>query len=191
MGQGALGRKEIENYIISPQVVCTAAEEATHRRQSHAHNAPKEDDIYGMLTEILDTDEIRSDVQYQVVPEYRDTLGNELDDSTKERRATEWFNTNWLDQDWRIRNCPGKKVLSRLRKSLQDKYAITVTPSLLVAALRECPEDIERVVSMLSGAFVELHKHRTLGTCRVAEETRLTMPRTRTCTSPSREHEQR
>ena len=148
-----LGRKEIENYLISPQVVCTAAEEATHRRQSHAHNAPKEDDIYGMLTEILDTDEIRSDVQYQVVPKYRDTLGNELDDSTKERRATEWFNTNWLDQDWRIRNCPGKKVLSRLRKSLQDKYAITVTPSLLVAALRECPEDIERVVEHVERCF--------------------------------------
>ena len=112
----SLKRKEIENYFLDSRVISTAAKKLSEQRSNRTNTKityPNIEDVEQKLIEILDTSDICNIVKCQVVPAYRNNLSKELDSATKEAKADEWFAQKWDDPDWRIRNCPGKKVFKR------------------------------------------------------------------------------
>lgn len=151
-----LKRKEIENYLLDPHGISKAVANLLEKRREHVEttiNCPTVEEIQTGLDEILNKLEIRNTVKYQVLPKYREELDNKLDSSTKERKAEERFNQEWSDEDWRIRNCPGKEVLKGLRKWCKDNYSVTLTDSTLMMALQQCPDDLRDIIGKLQEYF--------------------------------------
>lgn len=148
--------KEIENYLLDSAVIAKAVLNLVEQRKKYIDKSvdyPSLDEIQERINEILSSTEICSTVKCQVVPRYRETLNNSLDPSTKERKGEEWFSENWNDQAWQVRNCPGKEVLTQLRTWCQNKYHLTLTPSKLVEALLELPDDVVEIMDKLQKYF--------------------------------------
>jgi len=97
--------------------------------------------------------EIHDLVYDRIVPKYRKTLDNQFDDVTKETRGRQWFDGNWSDQDWQIRYCPGKMVLTRMKTWCQGHYSLTLTPQKLIKALQQYPEDVLGIIEKLHEYF--------------------------------------
>jgi predicted ATPase len=151
-----LQRKEIENYLLDSVVIGKAVSNWVEQRKKHVSKDsgyPSHDEIQGEINRILSSDEIYTTVKCQVVPKYRDTLGNSLDPSTKEKKGEEWFNEKWNDQAWQTKNCPGKEVLTQLRTWCQTKYNLTLTDSKLAEALLKLPDDVAEIMDRLQKYF--------------------------------------
>ena len=97
--------------------------------------------------------EIRDLVRWHLVPQYRETLDTHLDTSTREANAEQWFTKQWEDGQWRIRNCPGKSVLKKVRNWAQNGFGLTLTTKLIMDALTECPADIADTAQKLQTYF--------------------------------------
>ncbi len=168
-----LGRKEIENYLLEPKVLAKAAEAAAERRKERSNTSiipPDHDAFYNKLEEIFKETEIRDEVRLQLVPRYRASLDQKNDSSTRERNAEQWFQEKWNDEQWRIRNCPGKAVLKKIRGWCQNDYGITLTTKSLVDAVVECPPDIADIAQKLEEFFYKSKNGTRIG-CRVPHST--------------------
>jgi hypothetical protein len=151
-----LKRKEIENYLLDSHGIFKAVANLLEKRRERVEttiNCPTVEEIQTGLDEILNKPEIRDTVKYQVLHKYREELDDKLDNSTKDRKAEERFNQEWSDEDWRIRNCPGKEVLKGLRKWCKDNYSVTLTDSTLIMALQQCPDDLRDIIGKLQEYF--------------------------------------
>jgi|GEM_PF-3539413 len=151
-----LHRKEIENYLLDPHVIERAIDTAVNERQQHtgmAVNSPTREDIQAEMCKLLNAPETHNLVYDRIVPKYRKTLGNQLDDVTKETRGRQWFDDNWSDQDWQIRYCPGKTVLTSMRIWCQEHYSLSLTPQKLIKALQQYPDDMLDIMEKLQKYF--------------------------------------
>ena len=92
-------------------------------------------------------------MKYQVVPKYRETLSRGKDASTREAEADAWFEKQWKDRAWRVRNCPGKQVLAAIREWLQQSYKLTLTAKTLAKSISACPEDVAAIAAEVQGHF--------------------------------------
>jgi hypothetical protein len=153
-----LKRKEIENYLLEPTVVFAAISRlADQRRQRTGRDVvlPTPDELAAKLNGILLQPEIMNLVKFQVLPRYRETLPREHDPAHRERIGEEWFASRWQDESWRLRNCPGKQVLSSLREWVQKSFQVTLTTRALVDSLAECPQDLTEIVAAVRQHFYE------------------------------------
>lgn len=151
-----LGRKEIENYLLDPAVIIRAANAAAERRKNRTSEevrTPTEGEIRVKIESILADPNIRNYVKYQVVPRYRETLLHDLDHSTKEKQAEQWFDDMWNDDEWRINNCPGERVLAALRQWYQEEFDLTLTNTKLIEAMKKCPADVLEIAERLQSHF--------------------------------------
>jgi len=152
----SLERKEVENYLLEPSLLAAAIRASAKRREEGTGKdvkVPNKDTVAEVLTSNLTDDEVRNIVRWQVLPRYRQLLDSQAADSTKERSADEWFEKQWADKQWRIRNCPGKVVLKRMRQWCQEKWCLTLTPKTLIEAMSECPSDIAKIVQAIQKHF--------------------------------------
>lgn len=151
-----LGRKEIENYLIEPDVIENAVKclikDRNERFNKSAH-APTKKEIESKIDKILNDHEIKENLKYQVMPKHRNGLNKKLDKSTKEKETEEWFEKNWNDQNWRIKNCSGKKVLAKLSDWCKEEYSISLTPNKIIEYLQQCPEDIQEIIKKINEFF--------------------------------------
>lgn len=151
-----LNRKEIENYLLDYAVIAQAAADLVEERKKYtgkSMSCPTVEEIQAEVNSILDSPEIRRIVKCQVVPKYRERLDHSLDPSSKERKGEKWFDEKWNDESWRIRNCPGKEVLTRLRRWCQQTYRLTLTPPKLAATLHQLPDDVQEIMDKLQEYF--------------------------------------
>ncbi len=155
-----IGRKEIENYLLDPNTIAEAAASLAEDRKKHIGTDvryPTAEEVKQAVSKILNKTEIRTTVKCQTVPQFRETLDNKLDPSTKEREGEKWFDKQWQDENWRIRNCPGKEVLSLLRTWCQNEFSLSLTNRRLVDNLKDCPEDILDIAEKLESYFYSRH----------------------------------
>lgn len=148
----SLPRKEIENFFIEPAVFARAlVAAADERRQFTGHDVavPDEAEVRLQLDQLLNSPEYRDSVKWQIVPRYEDSLDSRLDVPTRRQRGEEWFEQKWNDAMWRIRNCPGKKVLAALRKWAQATYSLTVSNAKLCNACREVANDLNGTATVI------------------------------------------
>ncbi len=152
----SLGCKEVENYLLSPEVFAKAATIAAERRNARtgkAISAPDSEAFRAKLNEILSDTKIRDTMRLQLVTGYMGSLDRKDDPSKRLGEAEKWFQEKWDDDQWRIRNCPGKAVLKRVREWCQDKHGLTLTTNALANALPECPEDIAKIAKKIQMFF--------------------------------------
>jgi len=151
--------KEVENLLLDPNAISVALKATAEKRKNSTGQEiiglPGVEDIRKRLDEIVSEREIEEKVRCQLLPRYRNGLERHLDDATKEQRADRWFDEQWKDPEWRLRNVPGKDVFRSVRRWCQSSFGITVGPLDVVQTIVECPGSIvelaEKMESHLYG----------------------------------------
>ena len=132
-----LSRKEIENYLLVPAALCAAINGDVRRRPgSSSVGMCDEQEVSAELMNITEplTSEIRA--QYSASrSDYLGGIGDKRATATLIMEAGDWFDPQWLTIEGRIRICPGKEVLARLREWAQTKYGVTVSTSSITSKM--------------------------------------------------------
>jgi hypothetical protein len=151
-----LGRKEIENYLLVPSAVCSAlnAEARKRRAERGEHPVCSISEVEGAIMEI--TNSMRSNVHSQYLArrgEHLTKTGDRRDQATILRETGDWFDEEWSTLDGRIRVAPGKDVLARLRDWAQERFAVTLTTSLILGKLskNDIAADLIGIIERLDG----------------------------------------
>lgn len=128
-----LERKELENYLLAPEILTRAIEKRLANAKSKKLD-DFQDDVQEWLLEL--TEEMRPDVfgqfcnhQWKVIKAAQEGI----DGSTIYKQLMVTFEYAWNDHDARMRMVPGKKVLAMLNARLTEKYGISLTPSFIIA----------------------------------------------------------
>ncbi len=144
-------QKEIENYLLLPEVLNRVVLHAVRERARRTGEEPAvEVDVRPLLAQI--TRKLKAHCRGQYVSRYCDFFS----DSGKDRagltsEALEIFDGKWAKLDSRLGIVSGKKVLKSLRNALQRKYKVTISDMRIASAYRkeEIPEDIANLVAKL------------------------------------------
>ena len=141
-------RKEIENYLLTPEVIDRAlARLAKDRgeRTGHLLIMPQARDLLEELTVGM-----RTDVQAQLAAK-RLPLRKRLDEATLLAEVGHDLDDRWPDLALRLEVLSGKEVLARLNGRLQDEIGMSLTPRRIIDAYeaREIPLEIRSLVARL------------------------------------------
>ena len=150
-----LGRKEIENYLLVPSVLSRAINaEAQKKHKPQKPQTCNDEDISLQLAEITGplVNEIRA--QYAANrSEYLSKSGDRRAPATLIKEADDWFSKEWETLEGRIRICPGKQVLSRLREWAQHKFGVTLTTTTITSKMTktDLARDLKQALNSLDG----------------------------------------
>jgi energy-coupling factor transporter ATP-binding protein EcfA2 len=132
-----LGRKEIENYLLVPSVLCTAINaEIRRRNKTEKIKLCSQEEVASKLIALTTplSNEIRA--QYSACRnEYMTKVGDKRTSATLIKEAADWFDHEWKTIEGRIRICPGKRILSMFREWVQDTYGVTLTIKSITSKL--------------------------------------------------------
>ena len=146
-------RKEIENYLLLPNVLQRALDDAIHERSTRTGEPQiKAMSIEELLFEV--TNPMKADVMGQYVQNRVEFLKSSRRHATTITSETiGWFELKWSDIDSRMEIVPGKKTLSALRTILQERYSIGITDGRIIGAIRpeEIPSDLSDMLRELEG----------------------------------------
>ena len=127
--------KELENLLlIADSSISAAVARAAERRRGFTQDevrTPSEDEIKHKVRELSAAVDIRDTVKPQWMCSWAQRQKVNLNEPGSLQRVEEEFQKYWDRDEWRIRCCPGKEVLKRLRRWLQDEYHLTLTDGLL------------------------------------------------------------
>lgn len=144
-------RKEVENYLLSPDALNRAVTQAVRERSRRTGEEPvPEIDVRPMLAQI--TRRLKSHCRGQYVSRYCEFFSDSGKDRAKlTTEALEVFDTKWAKLDSRLRIVSGKRVLKAMRTKLQKDYRITLSNIRIASAYRkeEVPQDMARLVAKL------------------------------------------
>ena len=70
-------------------------------------------------------------------------------------QSEEWWNEQWKDHEFRVKRCPGKKVLAELRRWCQSEFGLTLSSGELTRSFPRCPDEIARVAKRIEQHFYE------------------------------------
>ncbi len=153
---GQLEVKEIENYLIEPQVLCTAAKTDARRQTDQGAktvSTPSLKEIEKKLAEVCEKKAIRDAVKYQMMQQFMNMQNASLSNATGLQKAEEAFDVKWKDFDWRIRHCSGKQVLKVVREWMKSEYGLSLSNRVLLKAVNDCPPDVERIAKNICEHF--------------------------------------
>jgi hypothetical protein len=144
-------RKEIENYLLVPNALQRAIEEAARERRSRTGKAVRiAESVEALLEEV--TAPIKDETLAQYVDNrVRFLCAGKRHSATLTRETIAWFEEKWRRMESRVEIVPGKRSLSALRTVLQDRYSIGLTDGRIVRAVRpdEVPVDFVEMLRML------------------------------------------
>jgi predicted ATPase len=149
-----LRRKEIENYLLVPHVLSKAINaEAQRKRKEPGTKNCSEQEISKRLMEI--TDPIANEVRAQYAANragYLSNCGDKRASATLIKEADDWFGKEWETLDGRIRICPGKQILSKLREWAQKEFGATLTTSSITSKMSKADlaPDLLEALDMLN-----------------------------------------
>ncbi len=146
-------RKEVENYLLEPQVLERAARKAVEERARRRGDTAAVDlDIVGLLESI--TRELKSECSGQYIGKYSAYFrAGGKDPATLATEALTIFEEKWSALESRLEIVPGKDVLRTVRNRLQDSHDITLTDVRIVDSYRaeEVPQDLVALLRRLDG----------------------------------------
>lgn len=146
-------RKEIENYLLEPNVLDRAFKkrvtEYNRRNAASVH-------IDEQSAEVLDriTQPMKIEISGQFLSK-RSSFEQEkkpgLDQATINARLLEKFEDIWGNFQRRLEIVPGKEVLSKLNKHYQDHHKVTLTPAAIIAEMKreEIPQEMVSLIDSL------------------------------------------
>jgi energy-coupling factor transporter ATP-binding protein EcfA2 len=139
-----LERKEIENYLLAPEVLQRAIERRKAKTKSRKLDTFSED-INELILQF--TDKMKADIYGQFSSHRWKVIKLQqegVDNSTINKQLMVEFEAVWNDYDLRLRMVPGKKLLAMLNIHLTEKYSISLTPSFIIGTHKksEIPEEM-------------------------------------------------
>ena len=144
-------RKEIENYLLSPQVLERAAKKTIEERARRTEQTVSVNfDIMEILESI--TDNLKSACSGQHISRYCSYFkAGGKDQSTLTTEAIEIFEKKWSDMQSRLEIVSGKIVIKSVRDYFQQNYGITLTDFRIIDCYRadEIPQDLVRLIHRL------------------------------------------
>ena len=144
-------RKEIENYLLSPQVVERAARRALEERARRTEVTVVADfDVTEMLESI--TNELKSDCSGQYISKYCAYFRSSgKDQATLATEALTLFEQKWSNLESRLEIVPGKDVLRAVRDRFQESCGATLTDWRIIDCYRaeEVPQDLVALLRQL------------------------------------------
>ena len=145
------GRKEVENYLLSPTILDRAATKAVKERERRTGESRSTDiDMVSALESI--TSALKAEFSGQYIDKYcKYFKSSGRDQATLATDALNIFEDKWSDIDSRMEIVAGKAVLRSLRERLQESHGITLTDWRIVDCYRvdEIPEDLVALLGRL------------------------------------------
>ena len=143
-----LRRKEIENYLLAPQVLNRLI---TSLVNSKGDKPPEGAEIYQLLADL--TESMKSGCQSQYLSCYCGFRKNDRkDQSTLLHEAISRFDSQWSGLETRMCLVSGKALLKNLRERCQTLWGVTLTDVRLIDAFRseELPTDLVELLESLN-----------------------------------------
>lgn len=145
------GRKEIENYLLVPNVLEKAFKKSVREREKRTGSTIAESDsILRIIDNITST--MKIDIQSQYLARRAEYLRNSgLDQATINRDSMQKFEEKWNKIETRLEIVPGKEVLRQLRAELQRIYAISLTDFKIIDefSVKDIPDDLRDLLFKL------------------------------------------
>ena len=145
-------RKEIENYLLIPEVLDRAIRRVVTERSARLDlEIPIVPRAIDLLREI--TDPLRDDIRSQIIAHrynYLRSSGRDLSVITCETIAS--FSPRWDDLHLRLLLVPGKEVLRSLRERLQTKLSVSITDARIIESMHinDFPLDLRQLLQKLN-----------------------------------------
>ena len=146
-------RKEIENYLLSPNALLNAINNDKNAKIVDIDNVNNE------LDEI--TENYRQDVESQYIIKRCEFLKHTgKDPTTLHKESSEIFKTRWNNLETRLKIVPGKKTLKKFRKWAQDAFNINISDAQIINsfALPDIPPEIKSLCNDLNSFRVHRKK---------------------------------
>ena len=144
-------RKELENYMLSPEPLDRAArKELRERARRTEADVPDGVDIVQLLEEI--TNGYKQNVTSQMIAKRSNFhRATRIDLSTLAEDVMRDVEEKWESLESRLQVVSGKEVLKDLREQLSVRYSISLTDFRIIDQFREdeVPEDLARFLAAL------------------------------------------
>ena len=144
-------RKEIENYLLSPEVLERAVSKTTEEQAQRTNlTVNSEVNIRRILESV--TNSLRTDCSGQHISKYCEFHRHSgRDQATLTSEAIDLFERKWSVIETRMEIVPGKAVLRAVRDQLQRECGITLTDIRIIDAYRpeDVPGDLSELISNL------------------------------------------
>jgi energy-coupling factor transporter ATP-binding protein EcfA2 len=145
-------RKEVENYLLNPQVIERALKRAVaDRARRTGDQVPTLPHIAKRLNAI--TNRLKRRVQAQYIARRTDYFKRgRVDAATRTQQAMRMFDAKWRDLSQRMELVPGKEVLRELRSFLQSACKVSLTDYRIIDEFRpeEVPADLRALLERLN-----------------------------------------
>jgi hypothetical protein len=143
-------RKEIENYLLNPELLERALEHAIRDREARTETTiPRRHDVRSILDAI--TGPMRDDCLGQYIARRTEFLKRMKKDdaATIGTETVRWFNAKWEKLETRIEIVPGKQTLHAFRSQVSEIYAVSLSDVRLVGActLGDIPSDLQNLLA--------------------------------------------
>ena len=144
-------RKELENYLLSPEALDRAVQRVLRERARRTgEELPKGVDVVQLLEEI--TNGHKQSVTSQLIAKRSEFLRSTgIDMGTLAKEAMRDVDARWENLDSRLEIVSGKEVLKEFREQLSEQYSISLTDFRIIDEFRgeEVPEDLARFLAEL------------------------------------------
>jgi len=146
--------KEIENFLLNPEAIDRAAvRKLADRRQRTGEEETYEDCVSIILEEF--SSEEKTYVSSQILAarrRFEKRTSPSTDEATSNEKALKEIEKRWSNLEERIRAIPGKKALSFINQTLQQRYKIGVTPTAIIDSMKanEIPHEMRELIKAIS-----------------------------------------
>jgi len=146
-----LERKEIENYLLEPEVIKRAiTRRVVERNRRGGKETVFDEDVSDILQMI--TEKLKVAIQGQYLSKrkpHEKRRHSGYDDATINANLISQFDDLWRDFSERRKIVPGKQVISMLNQYLQGKFKISISRTAIVSSFRkaEIPDDIVDLIN--------------------------------------------
>jgi energy-coupling factor transporter ATP-binding protein EcfA2 len=146
------GRKELENFLLSPTVLQRAIDRTVGDRARRTGEAGIAADAAALLEKA--SEPYRIETQSQLVASAtKRRSGDRRDPATINRDVMETFEERWKDLELRLGLAPGKRVLADFNQLLRSQAKISLSVAVIVDAFHthEIPFELATVVREIDG----------------------------------------
>lgn len=154
-------RKEIENYLLIPEVLLRAIKRKLNRTSTQKPDNRRgefAEDIYKIIETLCEENEIEPYVLSQLqakATEFHKRESPHLDDSSINIKVIKQFTMNWKSMENKMSMVPGKDFLRYINKYLSENYRISLTHRDILSCFTkdDIPDDLSILIQELS-AFI-------------------------------------
>lgn len=151
-------RKEIENYLLIPDVLKRAIIRKLHRNSTKNPDKKREEfhgDINKIIQTLCEEYEVETYVLSQLQAKANSFIKREsphLDDSSVNYKVIKQFTMNWKSMEKKMSMVPGKDFLRYINKYILDNYRISLTHRDILSCFTkdDIPDDLRLLIHKLS-----------------------------------------